>query len=346
MKTICFVAGTSGGHIIPCLTLARQALKAEPPFALKILFFASGSALDKYIINNPVVNQNVILPLIKFPYKKIYLYPVFGAQLVWTLIKSFYWLAKTKPERVVTTGGYIAIPVVWAARLLRIPVTLWELNVIPGKTIKFLAPLATQINICFVQTAKNLPKYTCTLKPYPVRFSEQDKIFQQKALEKLELTSDKNRKTIFILGGSQGSQELNLLIKKCVEQTPELANRIQVIHQTGANPRSSRAPATGGCIEGWQDWYRKHNIPALVFAYRDDIATLMCAADLVISRAGAGALAEIIFFEKPAIIIPLRMAGDNHQVHNAQAAAQQYNFLRVSTLEQAQTLVTEHLSQP
>jgi UDP-N-acetylglucosamine--N-acetylmuramyl-(pentapeptide) pyrophosphoryl-undecaprenol N-acetylglucosamine transferase len=315
--TICYVAGKSGGHIIPCLTLAKNWRNTHKNG--NVLFISSNHPLDRTLTKNQYVTANYYLSLSDVPYKKIYRYPVFFWQFLTSCIRSIHILRKTHPIRVVSTGGIVAIPVILAAYVLRIPVELWELNVVPGRTISFLARFATTINICFSETQQYLPKNTCILVSYPTRYSANDKISREHAHTQLHLNQD--RITLFIIGGSQGSASLSMIVKKLIEQYPDSAPQITCIHQTGDLDTTD-----------WAAFYRIHHIPALVFAYRHDLAPCYNAADIIISRAGAGAIFEAAVFEKPCILVPLKTAHTAHQVDNAQAMAKQHpeNFFHTS----------------
>ncbi|HBR70795.1 TPA: hypothetical protein DIC20_00575 [Candidatus Dependentiae bacterium] len=319
MKKICFVAAKSGGHIIPCLTLASQYKKKHS--SIKITFISALNKLDYQLTqNHPAINKNFYIKLNNVPYKKFYKLPLFFFQLCWETLKTFLMFIGNRPEKIVSTGSYIAIPVICVGFILRIPIELWELNVVPGKAIKFLSRLATKINICFKETLNYLPNNKCELADYPINYNEQDKCPPLTCLENLNLTH--NRKTIFILGGSQGSHELNESIKNLLKNNNDLTTKIQIIHQTGAdNPETIKK------------WYQIYNIPSYVFAYQNNLSLMYNAADLIISRAGAGALAEIKFFEKKAIIIPLKTSYTDHQVSNAYALTKQFpdRFITLET---------------
>lgn len=306
---ICFVAGKSGGHILPCITLAQQTIAKHPNY--EIMFFSTNSALDKQLINgNAIIKHYIQLNLETSNLKKIYLWPIFAWNLAHSFVKSLYYLQKLKPEAVISTGGYISIPVCLAARLLRIPIELYELNAIPGKAIKFLAPFAYKVWICFEKSTEYFTAKKCALTHYPIKFDSRSK-FQTKeeALTSLNFSTD--RKTILILGGSQGSLFINAAINQMLERWPDAGKSIQIIHQTGAADRTD-----------WAATYAHRNIPALVFDYSDALGNYYSAADLVICRSGAGTLAEVSFFNKKCITIPLETTTTNHQVDNAVAAAQ------------------------
>lgn len=319
---IAFVAGKSGGHIIPCLTLASNYKQKDAN--TQTLFFSTAYPLDMQLIaKHPEIDQHIAQHLPSISYYN----PFSCLRGIWQLITAYRdsrrILKKHAIDRIISTGGYNALATCLAAYTLRIPIELWELNVEPGKALRLLAPLAENINICFAQTKTYLKKYHCTLAPYPLRFKSADKGNKEQACHELSL--DPKRFTLFILGGSQGSRALNDTIKHILKHAPHLAQYVQCIHQTG----------TADLIE-LQNWYRNQQFPALVFDYRNDVSTLYNAADLVISRAGAGALFELAFFEKSCLIFPLNAQTTTHQVLNAQAFIQQYPRLGVMIAQDQQ----------
>jgi UDP-N-acetylglucosamine--N-acetylmuramyl-(pentapeptide) pyrophosphoryl-undecaprenol N-acetylglucosamine transferase len=304
ITTICFVAGASGGHIIPALTLAQDILKKNP--AATVHFFSTHAALDRTILAHcPEINHKAFF-LDPLP-TRWWSWPLWMIQCVKVFLQSVWWFYRHRPERLISMGGLISLPVCYAAKLMRIPFYLYELNAVPGKAVKFLAPYADKIFITMLQTKNTFSKYTCEYTSYPVRYSEHDKIDAQQA--RLYLGLQPNVFTLVIMGGSQGSQFINKIVQQFVTRHWEKNNfPFQIIHQTGEQDR-----------EYIQKWYQQHNIPALVFAYRPDIAWCYNAADCVIARAGAGTLFELQFFNKPSIIIPLETSVNNHQLSNAYA---------------------------
>ncbi len=303
MKKIFYVAGKSGGHIVPALTHAEQFLQSHPEH--EIGMFTTDAPLDRQLLAaTKVVRQHIPLVLGTIKRSSLLDYPRAVAGLIRAWWRSLKVLHRNAPEKVISMGGYVSIPVCLAAWVLRIPFEIYELNVVPGAAAKFLAPFATRIFVCFEKTKTFFSKKKTSFAAYPVRFSDADRVDATTARQKLGL--DPHKKTIFVIGGSQGSHLLNTLIQTFIEQAGR--HDLQMLHQTGAQ-----------AIDEVRAWYEQHNIAALVFPYRDDIQWCYAAADLVITRAGAGALHELIFFGKPAIIIPLEVATTGHQVDNAQA---------------------------
>lgn len=332
-RNICYVAGRSGGHIIPALTHARTH-KAQYPQA-HVLFIATTSALDKNILNNVSyvdTTLHVDLDTIPTSYLKRAIYLVYCCK---AFIQSVYALKKHKIAAVVSTGGYVSLPVCFAAYVLRISIQLYELNVKPGRATLLLARYAKNINVCF-KTALPYFSQRGTYVEYPLRYTHiptdaQRAIYQNK----YSLASCK--KTILILGGSQGSLFLNKSIASWLESTQSAWSSLQVIHQTGSHDRFD-----------WQDWYASRGITAVVFDFMEDIAGFYACADVIVCRAGAGTLFEIAFFKKRCIIIPLITAQTAHQVDNALYMVAEYpnlfTMLYQDDIEKDSTILAQALA--
>jgi UDP-N-acetylglucosamine--N-acetylmuramyl-(pentapeptide) pyrophosphoryl-undecaprenol N-acetylglucosamine transferase len=190
------------------------------------------------------------------------------------------------------------------AWLLGIPFELYELNVVPGEAVKFLSKKAAVVHVCFAATKKYFGasvRYQVT--PYPLRYTQQDSVSRQVACDALGI--DEHKKIICVLGGSQGSRFINELMQQYVLQSAD-KDAFFIIHQTGVADVSTV-----------QEAYQKQGVEALVFAYRNDIHLCYAAADVIVARAGAGTLFEILFFQKPSIIIPLETVTTAHQRDNA-----------------------------
>lgn len=307
-QSIAFVAGRSGGHIIPALTLAQQIKETDAQ--TNIIFFTTSYPLDLAIIkkHSSHVSEHVPLTLGNVPFFNVFKIITFSFNLARAFFKAWSTLRRTNPARVVGMGGYISIPVCLAARVLAIPVHLYDLDAKPGKANRFLAKYADKIFICFEQAKMHLPASKCELAAYPIRFNEQSKtVAQEDAQNQLGLGT---KKTIFINGGSQGSVFINACIKEWLELNPHLHSLIQIIHQTGSYDNTD-----------WKEYYAQMDIPAITFSYRQDLAPCYSACDLIITRAGAGSLFEARFFDKPIITIPLETSSTAHQKDNARALA-------------------------
>lgn len=306
IQPVCAVASGSGGHIIPCITFA-QTYKTDREQPL--LFIGNNHHLDTTIQQHcPGISTSVTLNLPKVPYRQWWKFPVFGIRLIVTFFKSLHLLYRHKPSVVITTGGYLSIPVCLAAFILRIPVDLFELNAQPGRTTQFLSPFARTIFICFKNTQSYFKKQA-TLTSYPLRFTQTDK--QPQPTQK---------PTLLVLGGSQGSAFFNIMLESL---SPTFLKTVRIIHQTGSAD-----------LQKVQAFYKRLEVDAITFAYHHDLAEYYNQASLVICRAGAGSIFETLFFEKPCIIIPLATATTSHQQDNAQAAFHDHPQLVTVLLQQ------------
>ncbi len=321
-KFVAFVAGRSGGHIIPALTLAKQFKSHDQE--LDILFFTTSHQLDQTIIKKQgmFIDKHIALSLGNVPFFNIFKILFFIIGFIKVFFKSVSYLKKFKPTHVIGMGGYICIPVCLAAYLLSIPIHLYDLDAYPGKATRFLKKYATKIYICFAHAQQYLPAEKCELISYPIRFDSAVKnISNDAALAHLNLLPSK--KTIFINGGSQGSIFINNCIKDWINLNPHLYSLIQIIHQTGGAQKMD-----------WRSFYKELDIHALVFSYKEDLAPCYLASDIIICRAGAGSLFESLFFGKACLTIPLETSSTSHQKDNARVLAQQYPTLITMLTEQ------------
>jgi len=260
----------------------------------------------------------------KFSFGRFLLLPILILQVLWAFLKSFLRALKDKPEKVISTGGLVSIPVCLGCWIARVPVEIYELNVDPGKAVKVLMPIADKIFVVFRNTVSrckfmgvNFAK-KCSMFSYPIRFV--NSVFQvskseiiDKINEKSEIPFSLNRKTIFLLGGSQGSKMLNQALKNFLDNNRNIHDKIQVIHQIGNDISFD-----------WKSFYKTLSEPAVLFSYDENIQNFYLLADLVICRAGAGTLFELEFFKKQGIVVPLVASSTDHQVKNAQAMSEEH----------------------
>ena len=180
-KILCLVAGGSGGHIIPALTLGEK-WKEENPGGSILFFVNTVKDLDLKIINqSDRVDRKIFIKLINIPGKKLWLYPKFLFQFFSTFIKSLLVFYQYKPEEIISTGGHISLPICLTAFLSRIPINIYELNFVPGKAIKALSLFATNIFMTFEKSNQffGAQKDKCHFAKYPIKYSEKDLLFDK-----------------------------------------------------------------------------------------------------------------------------------------------------------------------
>jgi len=322
--TYCFVAGHSGGHVIPCITLAREHLAKRPQD--HILFFTSTGTLDTQITQYLDETQFTVvqLPITSCTSANPFKFALSVGKLIYAFFASMWYLMHSHSKSVTSTGGICTIPVAFAAYIMRIPVDIYELNVLPGKTTYFLARMLRTLYCCFERTMDFVPHANCKKTGYPIRFFSEEQHSRADSCRMLGL--DPEKKTLLILGGSQGSVYINTTIKKWISKNN--INQLQIIHQTGAYDTTD-----------WHSFYAHHQIPAVVFPFNDNMEQCYAAADVIICRSGAGTLFEVLYFHKPCITIPLELYANAHQVHNAFTIAQEYpELFQVVT----QDVITQH----
>ncbi len=247
----------------------------------------------------------------------------YGFQLLKVAKKIYTILKKYRPTAVYTTGGYIALPVAFIAKIMGIPVYAYHLDVIPGKAGVLIHSIATCSYICMPQTEKYLPQSRALIKKveYPLRFDESDRIDRKTACDHLKINEE--RYVVLVVGGSQGSVSINSIMQEALSLLDdESKKKIHILHQASLQE-----------TESLREWYVSKEISASIFDYNFDLAHYYCAAHYIISRAGAGSLAEIKFFNKSAALIPLRGCAGDHQKYNAEAYVEDCPQLMTSLVD-------------
>jgi len=226
------------------------------------------------------------------------------------IIQSLFHMIRNRPDVMLGTGGYVSVPPVVAAWMLRIPVALLALDVMPSQAVRFLARFAGQIYGGFPECARYLnPKSQVTFTGNPIR-PEIGRIARGQGAARFGL--DENKKTILVFGGSQGAHSINtsmLEALKMLDQTGKLKD-IQVIFQTGIKDHGLVAEDV-----------KRFATKIKVLAYIDEMPHALAAADLVISRSGAG-VSETLACGLPSILAPYPYAASNHQEYNARSLEQ------------------------
>ena len=218
-------------------------------------------------------------------------------------------LAAERPAAILTTGGYVAVPVLLAAAPLRIPVVLWEGNAIPGRAVRATARLADALAVSYeaagrALAAAHVPTYVTGT---PIR--DVTEIGRAEARERLDLPPD--APVILIFGGSQAVRRFNAAVAGAL---PRLVERVHVLHVTGDSAYAAALTERERLPVERRDRYRP--FPFL----REDMLAALVATDLVVGRAGSSTLAEVTALGIPSVIVPYPHAGA-HQGANAATLA-------------------------
>jgi UDP-N-acetylglucosamine:LPS N-acetylglucosamine transferase len=217
-------------------------------------------------------------------------------------------LVRERPAAIMTTGGYVAIPVLLAAAGMRIPVVLWEGNVIPGRSVRATARLASVLAVSFAQTCQALHSGgPCYVTGTPIR--DLREVGRAAARARFEVPA--KARLMLIFGGSQAVRRFNAAV---AEALPRLVDRVHVIHVTGDDGYAAALAGREALPAAVRGRYRPY--PFL----RDEMVAALAAADLVVGRAGSSTLAEVTALGLPMVVVPYPHAA-GHQRANARVLA-------------------------
>ncbi len=296
-----FAGGGTGGHLFPAVAVAEKIKMLAPES--EILFVGTKSRIEGRVV--PQLGYNFKSIWIKGFSRKLtvdnLLSPV---KLVVSLIQSVLINMKYKPSVAIGSGGYVSGPAVYGSHLAGAKIILIEQNSFPGVTTRLLEKYADEIHISFEDSKKYFKKKEkLLLTGNPVR-ENLSSIKKEDALRKFGLSSSK--KTLLILGGSLGAQSINKAVAEAVESLS--SQNIQVIWQTGKN---------------YYEAYKGYNSEFVkVMAFIDEMNIAYSACDLLLARAGATTIAELLVLGIPSILVPSPNVAENHQYYNAKSLAE------------------------
>ncbi len=297
---ILVVTGRTGGHFYPALQFSEVMERKNSDLVVhKILSErVATELLENQLSDNDIKNCHV------FPYfawKGLFSlhFFVFSTSLIRAFFLSLKLINEIKPKLVVGFGSYLSFPVLLAARLKKIPTLIHEQNMVMGRANRLLSGWVDCVALSFRQTSsfKSVSKAVWTGNL--IRFSSQ--AFPNKS------SSKRNQKlNILVMGGSQGARGLNRMLLKALTQLGSIERRsIHVTHISGPSD-----------LDAVKTEYSNLAVNAEVLSYSNGMSKLYLEADMVISRAGAGTLFELVHFKIPSILIPYPYA-KAHQLENA-----------------------------
>lgn len=299
MKKIVLTGGGTAGHVTPNIALMPELKKR----GYSISYIGSYEGMEKNMITETgtpyygvatgKLRRYIDLKNITDPFK---------------VVKGYFearsHLKKIKPDVIFSKGGFVAVPVVRAAKSLKIPVIIHESDMTPGLANKICIPCAAKVCCNFPETMQYLPKEKAVLSGSPIR----SELFEGNKARGLAFCGFNDQKPVLlIMGGSLGAVAVNNAIRAIL---PELLKEYQVIHLCGKGK-------TDDSFNGIPGYVQYEFI-------KDELRDLMAAADLFISRAGANAICEILALRKPNILIPLPAgASRGDQILNAESFQKQ-----------------------
>ncbi|KQC32820.1 UDP-diphospho-muramoylpentapeptide beta-N-acetylglucosaminyltransferase [Nonlabens sp. YIK11] len=291
--------GGTGGHIFPAISIANECRRRWPDCA--ILFVGANDRMEMEKV--PAAGYEIKGLWISGLQRKLSAKNLsFPLKVVKSLLDARKIVSEFKPDVAIGTGGYASGPLLFMAHKKSVPTLIQEQNSYAGITNKLLAKKVDKVCVASDHMERFFPKNKIVFTGNPVRRDLVDqKTSKAEALQHFGF-EDTNKKTLLVLGGSLGAHRINQLIESQLE---ELQQDTQIIWQ---------------CGKLYYDQYKKHDgntVKVNAFLNRMDLA--YAAADIIISRAGAGTISELALIGKPVIFIPSPHVAEDHQTKNALA---------------------------
>ena len=289
-KKILISTGGTGGHVIPAKIFYEHLIDDFDVFISSDERGVKFLNLEKQkvkVINTPRVKNNFFL----LPYNFFL--------IIFLTIKSFFFIRKNNIDILISTGGYMSLPICISAKILNLKIYLYEPNMVIGRANIFFMSLCKKI-FCYSDKIRNFPKRyldkIIVISPllrksfYSIKFDE------KKILDEVKL---------LIIGGSQGAKFFNQGIKEAILNLSK-KYKLKVYQQTNREN-----------FKNLENFFYSKNIDYKLFDYSESILEFMSDSNLCITRAGASTLSELTFLNVPYLAIPYPFAKDNHQYENA-----------------------------
>ena len=288
-KKILISTGGSGGHVIPATIIYKH---LEHSFDVSMTSdFRGVKFLNKDEYNLKIFNVRPIS-------KNLLIMPFHLLLMIILIFKSISFLRKNKINILISTGGYMSLPLCIGAKILNIKLLLFEPNMVLGRSNKF-----------FISYCQKIFCYSNNVKKFPIKFKNKIKVIpallRKSFYDKRDSNNSSETISLLIIGGSQGAKIFDDLVKNTIIELSK-KYELKIYQQTSSIN-----------FESFKKTYENNNINCELFNFNDDVINFMKKTDLCITRAGASTLAELNFTEIPYLAIPLPTAKDNHQFENA-----------------------------
>ena len=289
---IAIVAGGTGGHVIPALSIANAFARQGH----KILWLGTETGIEHRLV--PEAGYEFIsVPIVKVSGQGLANRFKLPAKMLSAVRQLRATLKEKKPDLVVAMGSYVSVAPALAAKSLKIPLVIHEQNAVAGRANRLLSRFASRVLYAFPEAFEPSKRMVITGNPVRPEIKSTVSRIPKATIGPLN---------ILIIGGSQGADALNKMVPMTLARFP-LMLRPKVWHQAGAHD-----------VEALHLEYKKANIDARVCSFIDDMSEAYAWADVMIARAGAMTIAELTTVGLPSILVPYPYASDNHQLKNAQ----------------------------
>ncbi len=295
MKRIVLTGGGTAGHVTPNMALIPVLQKK----GYDIHYIGSHEGIEKKLIEEMGIPYH---PISTGKLRRYFSLENFSDpfRVIKGLSQAKALMKELKPDVVFSKGGFVAVPVVLAAKSRKIPCIIHESDMTPGLANKIALPGASKICCNFPETLEKLPKGKAVLTGTPIR----QELFNGNAVSAMTFCGFKDvRPTLLIIGGSSGSVKVNEAVWSCLDKLTEKYNVIHLCGKDKTNPDYAGHP----------DYVQFEYI-------KQELSNLLALADVVISRAGANAICELLALRKPSVLIPLSLAASRgDQILNAES---------------------------
>ena len=287
-ENVLITTGGSGGHVIPAMILYDHLSNYTD---VTISTDKRGSMfLDKDNYNYKLINTPRLKNILFLPFNLVL--------ILYLTLKSYFLLKNKKIVKLISTGGYMSLPLILAAKILNLKIYLLEPNMVLGRANKFFLKSCRKI-FCYAEKVKNFPE---NFKSKMVII----KPLVKKNIYKLNQSSNKRDKiNILIVGGSQGASIFDKNLKNSIVNISKKFP-LNITQQTNYKN-----------ITHLKDFYYKHNVESTIFSFNKNFDNIIRKTDLCLTRAGASTLAELSVLNIPFVAVPLPTSIDNHQFENA-----------------------------
>jgi UDP-N-acetylglucosamine--N-acetylmuramyl-(pentapeptide) pyrophosphoryl-undecaprenol N-acetylglucosamine transferase len=292
---VIFTGGGSAGPVTPLLAVAAVLSGRRPD--LRLLWIGTSAGPERELVRAAGIRfRAVVAGKLRRYFSLMSLLAPF--QVAFGLVQAWLVIGEERPAVVVSAGGFVAAPVIWAAWLRRVPVHVHQQDLRPTLTNVMTAPFAASVSVAFEKSLADFRRFNPILTGNPVRPA----ILAGSPEKGMEIFGlERGVPTVLVTGGGTGASSLNALVARAL---PAVVESVQVIHLTGRGKGDGASAARR---------YRQFEL------LTGDMPHALAAADLVVTRAGIGILSELAALGKPAVIVPMH---GSHQEENARYFAE------------------------
>jgi UDP-N-acetylglucosamine--N-acetylmuramyl-(pentapeptide) pyrophosphoryl-undecaprenol N-acetylglucosamine transferase len=301
-KALIFTGGGSGGHVMPSISIISELLEKYPSEKLSLLYIGSKEGIEKSLIEKAFPQRVAYHGIVCGKLRRYFSWENFIdlLRVFKGIAQSLSILRSSTSDLVFSTGGFVSVPVVIAAKILGKKIIIHEQTTRVGLANKIASFFADKILLSFESSQKNFPLSKTIVTGYPLRGEFYEKELKQKKFFEINF-ENLEKPLLFITGGGNGSKLLNDKVDQARES---LSEKFLIIHQVGKK-----------FIE---EFSSKKDDSYYPFSYiGEEMVDIFKASDIIISRAGAGTVCELMALQKKSILVPLKIAQKDEQYFNA-----------------------------